>query len=191
MGWRSEQLNELVNVVRGNTSVLSMQELVKMLSGVSFEEARRLMVGNQEYGNTKFPDAWLVLCYFKGCFIAKQASILAGYANYTRDDGIVVGGYAIKKRMARVNTKSMFALARGFMTAGHITKEDLRQILVPKGQSQLAAARGSLYKFWAKELVVSAVKKQGSRAKAAKAFGTTEEVVDKWADMNASRPTWL
>jgi len=176
----SKQINHPVNIVRSQTAVVKEDQLVKTLLGSSMAKLKKVMVGNQEYGNTKFPDDWLVLCYFKSRFVAKRAQIMAGYATG--------GGSAITLRMARMNTSNMFVLAKIFIKTRQIDKGDIRAILEPKGQGQNRAANSALYKFWSKELVLAAIKKQGSRAKAAKALGTTEEVVNKWADIEVERP---
>jgi hypothetical protein len=188
MGWNKSQLNNLAKVVRGNTAVLNAEKITKMLTGISFEEARRLMVSDQEYGNTKFSDDWIVYCYFKAGFIASQASVLAGYYMNNVGSGYHKGGTALKERMARMNTSDMFSLARCFINARQISKNDLKSILETTTKNQRIAAASPLYQFWAKELVLAAIKKQGSRSKAAKAFGTTEEVVNKWADIEVERP---
>jgi len=183
MGYHSEQMNNPVSVIRGTTSIRTEEGLVKILSGTSLEEARNILVRRQEYGNTKFPDDWLALCYIKSHFIASNTAQLVGYSVRFTNGGFVIAGNNLSKRLWGVNTNNFLSLIRAFIKTGHITKEDVKTILNPTSKAGRIASNSSLYRKLAKEIVVKTIEKQGSRQKAAEALEVDVGIINKWADI--------
>lgn len=176
MAWKSRQMR--TDAVRASVEAISdnlLTRLKEKLRGITWDNASHMLVSNQEYGNTKFSDLWIIMCFLKEHMFLIDASRRIGYRAY-------YNGWAIRKRMERINTIHFLTVAEAMLYNGLLDHQDLFETLrIRRGGSKF-------HRFFAKQLVLSAIETNGSRKLAAETLRVEELIINYWANLKVEDP---
>ncbi len=178
----------MASTVPGIRCSVSVNSIVEILTGTTWENFKERHVSNQEYGSTRFNDLTVVAYYFKHHFILLPASRDIGYKHNNCN-----GGAALIFRLKRINPESLLDIGRGLISTKLISINDIKLILTnpvypTSHMKKLKVGKATLYKYFAKRIVMESIHKWGSKKKAAKKLNVEITVVQYWVALNVKDP---
>jgi len=173
MSFRNRHMLVKEAIVGLRTNVASKLDL----SGITWANARKKLVSNHEYGNTKYTDLWCVINYIKNTFQLADASDEIGYS---AQDKKYSGAASLSFRLKRINTSNFMEIIHEMFRVKLIDKETTRQIIQKEGHGNIA--RGKFYRFYTKLMITSALEKFPNMATCASKLGVEEADLQWWLD---------
>lgn len=187
----NQHMGTTVPGVRGSVMINNLKHVFKDTTWENFKERH---VGDHEYGWTRFNDLTVVAYYFKHRFALTAASIDIGYGDsgtYAETNGRTA---ALTSRLKRINAESILEIGRSLMRYHLITKNDLKHILTdpvyppPNPGPGTRPWKSIMYQYFAKRIVLEAIKKWGGRRAAARQLNVKLTVITYWAELDVADP---
>jgi len=154
------------------------------LTGITWDNAKEKLVGNLEYGWTRFTDLWIIMNYIKCNFNCHAAANAIGYSATKKSNG----ASSIQKRLERINTVSFIAIIREMFRVKLLTTSTTKAIITKQLNSNTYInaniRRGKFYRFYTKLMVTSALEKFPNMAECASKLGVEEADLQWWLDEN-------
>ena len=167
--------------------VKTVENAYDMYAGINnWQELEDTMVTPQEYGWTRFSDAWLIPCYLKAQFLLADGGSFARYKGERSTQATALGF-----RAKRFNINNMLNVAQALIHQGLLSPADLKEILerpIREKPGISGWVLTDLYAFWAKQLVIKSVEETDDYDITATAFGVDTDVIEWWMDLEVEDP---
>jgi len=181
MSFNDAHMGSLVNGIRINTSY----GCKGIYHGMTIDTICKHYVTGQETGSTKFPDVAILPHVIHSKFNLLKAGKNIGYKiSLTAKGHETMNIGAIKQRLCRMNIANIFYVIREMLDAGIIKTDTLTDILNKKAHPQKVQnnmiIKTKIFRYYAKAIVIGAMKKFITVEEVAREFKVTTETINYW-----------
>lgn len=161
MSYHSQHMTIAIAGIRSTTPVKSYDSVFK---GITKSNIKQKMVSTQEYGNTKFCDAYIFVCYLQNHAVLTHTAKAIGYKGGKRKNKKdTIPSNNLTQRLERINSESFLMLIKEAIKAKLVSMHDITTILYSTGQ----AKNGRFYKKFCKRVVTEAANEFKNKKNAA------------------------
>jgi len=181
MAYKSNNMG--MEAINGLTTSLIIP-LDTLFVGMNIDSLKEKYINGQERGNTKFPDLIIVTIFIACRFILLETSKKVGYSITNKEGKPTWAVWALTQRLRRINTTNFADVVFNMLANGLITTDDTKAIITRRVHNRPGTnktiTKGRVYRYYAKRLVVDALKLYPNMIDCANKLGVEAEDLEWW-----------
>jgi len=186
MSFRNRHMRQS-NILAGVRGCMVLRTYAEAFTGATWDNIKELFVNHMEYGWTKYPDVYILAHYINSHFMLRKTMRACGYGE---DSKKTPGASILVDRLRRMNVLSLLAIHDAMIDNGLIGIRHMKPVLemnIPEAKKGNGKRiyDNEAFLFYTKSLVTDALAKaKAPRVKnVANKFGTTQKVINYWAEL--------